>query len=113
MTRPRRIKIGAHWYRVTYVDTIEGRCVGICHTSAKTIKVRKILTDRMLAQTLLHEVMHAIYYEFGVINSEQSDKDYAAGMASEETAVNGLSNGLMQVLVDNPSFRQFLVKASC
>lgn len=112
MKRPRRVKIGAFWYTVHYVQSIEGACVGICHCHAKSIKVRAQLKPRMLAQTLLHEIMHGIYYEFGVTNSEQTDADYIAGMASEESAVNGISAGVMQVLVDNPGFRRFLVAAS-
>lgn len=113
MTRPRRIKIGAHWYTIKYSKQVEDRCVGMCFHHAKSIRIQSDLSLRMLAQVLLHEIMHGIYYEYGLTNSEQSDADNAAGMTSEETAVNGLSNGLMQVLVDNPSFRQFLVKASC
>lgn len=111
MRRPRRVKIGAFWYSVSYVRSIGGGCVGLCHYHSKTISVRTQLKPRMLAQTLLHEIMHGIYYEFGVTNSEQTDADYIAGMASEESAVNGISNGLMQVLVDNPGFRRFLVAA--
>ena len=43
------------------------------------------------ANTLLHEILHAIVYQW---NIELGDK--------EEPVVNGLTNGLTTVLVDNP-----------
>lgn len=112
MKRPRRVKVGAFWYSIEYSKQVEDRCIGICYHHAKRIRVQSDLSRRMLAQTVLHEIMHAIYYEFGLTNSEQADADNAAGMVHEEAAVNGLSIGMMQVLVDNPGFRRFLVEAS-
>ena len=112
MKRPRRVKIGAYWYTIKYSKQVEDRCVGMCFHHAKSIRIQSDLSLRMLAQVLLHEIMHGIYYEYGLTNSEQSDADNAAGMVHEEAAVNGISAGIMQVLVDNPGFRRFLVAAS-
>ena len=49
------------------------------------------------ANTLLHEILHAIVYQW---NIELGDK--------EEPVVNGLTNGLTTVLVDNPKLVDYL-----
>ena len=49
------------------------------------------------ANTLLHEILHAIVYQW---NIELFDK--------EEPVVNGLNNGLTTVLVDNPKLVDYL-----
>ena len=50
------------------------------------------------ANTLLHEILHAIVYQW---NIELEDKE-------EEKLVNGLTNGLTTVLVDNPKLVDYL-----
>jgi hypothetical protein len=49
------------------------------------------------ANTLLHEILHAIVYQW---NIELGDK--------EEPVVNGLTNGLTTVLIDNPKLVDYL-----
>ena len=49
------------------------------------------------ANTLLHEILHAIVYQW---NIELGDK--------EEPVVNGLTNGLTTVFVDNPNLLDYL-----
>lgn len=112
MKRPHRIKIGAHWYRIQWIPEplVEGKFVGLCYHRSKLIKIAAELPRRMQVQTLIHELMHAIYYEWGLTNSEMPAPDYAAGLCSEENAVNGISLGLTTVLVDNPSFRRFVTE---
>jgi len=50
------------------------------------------------ANTLIHEIMHAIIYQW---NMELEEK-------VEELVVNGLANGLTTVLVDNPKLLDYL-----
>lgn len=113
LARPRRVLIGAHWYKIQYFpeEKVNGKFVGLCFQAAKTIKIAGRLPKRMLAQTLLHEVMHAIYYEWGLTNSEMPDDIYAAGMNSEENCVNGLSLGLTTVFAANPKFASFIMQS--
>ena len=49
------------------------------------------------ANTLLHEILHAIVYQW---NIELGDKE-------EEQLVNGLTNGLTTVFVDNPELLDY------
>ena len=51
------------------------------------------------ANTLLHEIIHAIVYQWNIDVGEK-----------EETIVNGLTNGLTTVLVDNPILIDYLKK---
>lgn len=113
LSRPRRILIGAHWYTVQYIpeEKVNGKFVGLCFQGIKVIKVAAKLPKRMIAQTLLHEVMHAIYYEYGLTNSEMSDEVYAAGMNSEENCVNVLSLGITTVFAVNPKFAAFIMQS--
>jgi len=48
--------------------------------------------------TLVHEILHGIVYQYGL---ELEDKQ-------EETIVNVLSNGLTQVFVDNAQFTDWI-----
>jgi len=50
------------------------------------------------ANTLIHECLHAIIYQW---NMELDDK-------IEELVVNGLANGLTTILVDNPKLIDYL-----
>ena len=52
------------------------------------------------ANTLLHEIIHAIVYQGNIDVGEK-----------EETIVNGLTNGLTTVLVDNPKLMDYLRKS--
>ena len=51
------------------------------------------------ANTLLHEIIHAVVYQWNIDVGEK-----------EETIVNGLTNGLTTVLVDNPKLIDYLKK---
>ena len=108
MKKPRRVKVGAHWYRIIY-KRIEASASGFCYRVAKKIEISDKLAGSYLAETLLHETMHAVWYEWGVVNSEMPMEAYAAGVATEEHAINGLANGLMAVFRDNPQFRAFIM----
>ena len=50
------------------------------------------------ANTLIHEILHAIVYQW---NMELDEK-------TEEHIVNGITNGLTTVLVDNPKLIDYL-----
>lgn len=50
---------------------------------------------------LIHEILHAIYYTYGMRNIiENKDR--------EEYIINTMANGLTQVLKDNPAFLEWV-----
>lgn len=56
-------------------------------------------TVKQSVNTLIHEVLHAIYYTYGM-REVLEDKH-------EEYAVNTFANGLTQVFKDNPKFLEW------
>jgi hypothetical protein len=50
------------------------------------------------ANTLLHEILHAIIYQWNIDLGEKT----------EEHLVNGLTNGLTTIFVDNPQLLDYL-----
>ena len=53
------------------------------------------------ANTLLHEVMHGIVYQYGMCETMEK-------FNKEEKIVNTMANGIMQVFVDNPWFIDYI-----
>ena len=56
------------------------------------------------ANTLLHEILHAVVYE----HSLTCDGNVLSTDTNEEIVVNSITNGLMTVIKDNPWFLKFL-----
>ena len=50
------------------------------------------MPEQMVRATLLHEVMHAICYQYGICNLLDSKQ--------EEMVVNAISNGLFEIIRD-------------
>jgi len=84
MMIPKKVKIGAHTFQVLMVDDVdpEGN-VGECCSEELTIKIKKTQKESQLAETLLHEIIHA------------SDAHLT------EAQVDRLGHVLLQVLRDN------------
>ncbi len=63
-----------------------------------TIHITEGLSDLDYGCTLLHEIIHAVAYYYGLTQSGQPlDTDN-----KEEIVINNLANGLTAVLKDNP-----------
>ena len=101
MQTPEKIKIGYRDYKleewkqtVASANEAQGQFFAkegvICYTADE-----KGVSH---ANTLIHEIMHAIIYQW---NMELEEK-------VEELVVNGLANGLTTVLVDNPKLIDYL-----
>lgn len=76
------------------------RCYGQCSASEQTIRIDLgIVSAQKVANTTLHEIGHAIYYQQGI---EDEDK--------EERIVRGFANGWTQVFRDNPDLLTWLAR---
>lgn len=71
---------------------------GQCHTKLATIDIRRGQSAINEADTVLHEVFHAILFCQGREN----------GGRQEETYVRALATGLIAALKDNPEFAEWL-----
>ena len=90
MSIPKEIKIGGMQYAVTEKDTVDNnaQCYGVCVYHDTHIEIKKELSAERKEQTLIHEMMHGVFFESGF-------EDH------EEEVVNRVSAVLYQVLKDN------------
>ena len=101
----KQIKIGYQKYDIdiwpeSFATTEEA--VGEFFNIDRMIGLRGDYVDTLHgANTLLHEVMHGIVYQYGMVQTmEKFDK--------EEKIVNTLTNGIMNVFVDNPWLMEYI-----
>ncbi len=103
MQRPDKIKIGYRDYKLEeWKQTVASanEAQGQFFAKEGVIGYTAEETGVSHANTLIHEILHAIVYQW---NMELDEKD-------EEKLVNGLANGLTTIFVDNPKLMAFLNK---
>ena len=97
------IKIGYKNYKIKSLDSIVSKCNeinGQFLASDGMIALSSTEDNISHANTLIHEILHAIVYQWGI---ELDDKE-------EERICNTIANGLTTVFVDNPSLLSYLQK---
>lgn len=93
-TMPKSIRVGNLTYKVFAQRSVQMdmmQCMGVCLLDKSEIWVSPDLHDEMLAETLLHEVLHAIHANFDL--DDNSD---------EERFTLLTARGLAQLWHDNP-----------
>ena len=101
----KQIKIGYQKYDIdiwpeTFATTEEA--VGEFFNNDRKIGLRGDYVETLPgANTLLHEVMHGIVYQYGMVETMEK-------FSKEEKIVNTMANGIMQVFVDNPWFMDYI-----
>ena len=101
----KQIKIGYQKYDIdiwpeTFATTEEA--VGEFFNNDRKIGLRGDYVETLHgANTLLHEVMHGIVYQYGMVETMEK-------FNKEEKIVNTMANGIMQVFVDNPWFMDYI-----
>lgn len=107
---PARVTVGCALVDVAVVDThgdqLNGDKMGSHNGDASRVYIADNLSGHQLANTLLHEVMHAIWYTQGLCHDCLASNP--AGL--QEHVVNNMTNGLIQVIRDNPDLVKFLQK---
>jgi hypothetical protein len=103
MTRE-TVKIGRRVYNFRFKDYIAGNCLGLCEFPHKSIRGRITVktgqTDFNTADTILHEVLHAIC-DNRKLKLEDNE---------EERIVAALATGLTHFFRDNPEFRDKVMR---
>lgn len=97
---PQKIRVG---YQDIIVTEEEGNMVeglGVYHTEKHTITLKKKQTRTEKSNTMLHEVLHAVWHTQGLRTED----------GAEERVINSLTNGLHQVLRDNPALVAWLLQ---
>ena len=105
MNLPSKIKIGGHQYAVVfpYVFTERFDRVGDIDYSKKVIRISKDYaseprSNSSIAVSIIHEILHGINNRSGGIIFPDDDED----------KIDILSEGIYQVLIDNPELKGIL-----
>jgi hypothetical protein len=93
MSRPTTVKIGAHHYSVTYHDLIydkdeQQEYLGRCSYPDLAMTIKEGRAPSQLAETFLHEAVHAI------------SNDRKLNLTEQE--VDQIAAGVLGMMVDNP-----------
>ena len=94
MTLPPMLRIGAFDFKLVswaHLDASAAGRFGELSVLSMTIRIDTTMDRYKVIDTLLHEVHHAIWWAYGIQDSD-----------AEERTVSTLSYALLQVLRDNP-----------
>lgn len=97
MKIPKTLKIGGFMWKIHQNQHVsnEGNSFGSTHTRHQNIFIEPSETQQKKEHTLLHEVMHALWWQTGLSSRYKEDKKI------EEEVIDAISSGLYQVLKDN------------
>jgi hypothetical protein len=98
MKIPKQVKIGGFLWTIEENDkvSIEGNVFGSTHCVKQRIFLDPNETQQKKEQCLLHEIMHAIFWQTG-LNERIKKPEHL----TEEELIQALSFGVYQVLKDN------------
>lgn len=99
---PNKVKVGAVDYTIVIADLQEND-YGCCDTHMQVITLSPNQTVQSASDTLLHEILHAIWNESGLFIMKRPD---------EETIVRLMATWLKTVMIDNPDISKFVQDAS-
>ena len=97
---PDKIKVGYKEYKLEeWKQTVASANEAQGQFFSKEGVIGYVTTEKGVshANTILHEIMHAVIYQWNIELDEKV----------EELVVNGLSNGLTTVFVDNPKLMDY------
>ena len=96
MTIPSSVVILGRVYNIDQKDFIDGDLLGQCDSYALNITIKKNQPVILEADTLLHEILHAI--------------DDAMQTKMKERQVHCTATGLLALFKDNPDFVKYMFK---
>lgn len=98
MKIPATVKIGGFTWKIEEHQGVaeEGGVFGSTHSHTQKIFIEPGLTQQKKEQTLLHEILHAIWWQSGLNARYKNDKTII-----EEEITQAIGHGLYQVLKDN------------
>ncbi|BAG70397.1 hypothetical protein RSB1_gp39 [Ralstonia phage RSB1] len=98
MNRPARVKIAGRRWLIEYQRRTEHHVYGMTYYDEHRIVIRDGLLPIEEADTLIHEVMHALIASAGITVPD----------TEEEPIVRAMASGLTGVLADNPGLRRYI-----
>ena len=99
-SRPKSIRLGGRRWAIKFQPPAKmPDCYGLCTFATTNIDIAEGQLPFDEADTILHEVFHAILFSQGRV----------PGGDMEEIFVRALATGLIGALSDNPAFAQWLL----
>lgn len=97
--RPKIIKVMGKDYGLKFIDVspIEHANLGQCDHKKMLICIQEEQVPVEELDTVIHEILHAIWYQMSI----------GEGPMEEEPIVRRTANGLLQVILDNPSLLKY------
>lgn len=98
MIIPEKLKIGGFIWTIEESEDVsrEGNAYGSTHHSTQKIYIDPKATPQKKEHTVLHEIMHALWWQSGLGERYKGDKNH-----TEEEVIQALAHGMYQVLKDN------------
>lgn len=97
---PKTIKLGYQDIKLSEFEFMDGE-QGCYRAEPAEIKIKHGAEGREKLNTVLHELLHACVYCYGLKKDFKDDEE-------EEKIVNALANGLTELLVRNPELVAFI-----
>jgi hypothetical protein len=94
------VKIGPFYYSVEYIPDLRdesGKLDGRIRHSQTRIQIEADLNQQMTAQTLLHEILHAVVSQIAM-------------PSLKEEVIDSLATGVYQVIRENPQLVKMINK---
>ena len=102
-TMPKKVRVGWLTYSIGVMDDDISQMVGamgFVKSEEQVIKVARELPPQQLANTVLHEIVHAIHYQHGLTDE-----------SGEEEFTTMTTHGLCAFWQDNPEMMMWLEEA--
>lgn len=103
---PKSVRVGFSTYKVTLMAEDDASIHGICgatNADRQIITIAEKMSPQQTANTLLHEVIHAIHTIYGLTHRDQPP--------SEEEYTNLTTNGLCAFFQENPECLNWIQSA--
>lgn len=98
--RPSQIRVLGRDYQVIfdYESPLGLESLGTCNNQLMLIAIKEGQHPVEEADTLIHEILHAVWYTMSI----------SMGGAGEEEVVRRMASGLTAVMLDNPQLLKYL-----
>jgi hypothetical protein len=105
--KPIKFILASVEWTIEWDAKLKSGTLGLCDSETYSIKISKsIEREDARRSTLLHELMHAIYFTYGFKPSQKDSHDH------EEEVVSLLSSALFDVLFCNANLTSYLFDKS-
>ena len=90
-------------WAIQWDSKLKSGTLGLCDSANYTIKIsQNIKAEDVLRATLLHEVMHALYFTYG-FKPESSNR-----YEGEEEVVSFISSGMFDIFCQNTKLAKYI-----